>query len=113
MEAMAFLFLLIGVVVLAILHWTAIKDRDLYKEFYEKREESIKKLTSEKANLKLENMQLRDQLLLKSMYKPSSKPVVDKEMMDAVKYAMKAAHPDNGGKQEDFIKFNALYNKIR
>ena len=113
MEAVTFLFLLIGMAVLAILYWTAIQDRDLYKECYEKREDNIKKLTSEKANLKLENMQLRDQLLLKSMYKPSSKPVVDKEMMDAVKYAMKAAHPDNGGKQEDFIKFNTLYKKIR
>ena len=113
MDIVVFLLVFVGMVVFAILYWTAIQDRDLYKEFYEKREDSIKKLTSEKANLKLENMQLRDQLLLKSMYKPSSKPVTDKEMMDAVKYAMKASHPDNGGKQEDFIKFNALYKKIR
>ena len=46
-------------------------------------------------------------------YKTNNKPVTDKEMIDAVKFAMKAAHQDNGGKQEDFIKFNNLYNKIR
>ena len=113
MEAIVFLLVFVGMVVFAILHWIARQDRDLYKEYYEKRENSIKQLTNEKANLKLENMKLRDQLLLTSMYQTNGNMVTDKEMMDAVKYAMKAAHPDNGGKQEDFIKFNALYKKIR
>lgn len=40
-------------------------------------------------------------------------PIKDDDIVYAVKYAMKKAHPDNGGKQEDFIKFNNLYNKIR
>jgi hypothetical protein len=38
----------------------------------------------------------------------------DEELVSAVKYAMKAAHPDNpNGNQEDFIKFRNLYNKIK
>lgn len=35
------------------------------------------------------------------------------EVKEAVKYAMKSAHPDNGGDAKDFIKFRELYNKIK
>lgn len=40
-------------------------------------------------------------------YKESS------EVKEAVKYAMKSAHPDNGGDAKDFMKFRELYNKIK
>lgn len=33
-------------------------------------------------------------------------------VLDAVKIAMKVSHPDNGGKSEDFIKYNELYKKL-
>lgn len=113
MEAITFLFLIIAMAVFATLYWSTSIDRDLYKSLSEDRWDSVVNLTKENIDLKMENMQLKDQLLLKSFYKTNNKPVTDKEMIDAVKYAMKAAHPDNGGKQEDFIKFNNLYNKIR
>lgn len=35
------------------------------------------------------------------------------EVKEAVKYAMKSAHPDNGGDAKDFMKFRGLYNKIK
>lgn len=35
------------------------------------------------------------------------------EVKEAVKYAMKSAHPDNGGDAKDFVKFRELYNKIK
>lgn len=35
------------------------------------------------------------------------------EVKEAVKYAMKSAHPDNGGDTKDFMKFRELYNKIK
>lgn len=35
------------------------------------------------------------------------------EVKKAVKYAMKSAHPDNGGDAKDFMKFRELYNKIK
>ncbi len=35
------------------------------------------------------------------------------EVKEAVKYAMKSAHPDNGGDVKDFMKFRELYNKIK
>lgn len=35
------------------------------------------------------------------------------EVKEAVKYAMKSAHPDNGGDSKNFMKFRELYNKIK
>ena len=35
------------------------------------------------------------------------------EVKEAVKYAMKSAHPDNDGDAKDFMKFRELYNKIK
>lgn len=34
------------------------------------------------------------------------------DVIDAVYYAMKKAHPDNGGKEEDFIKFKKLHDEL-
>ena len=38
---------------------------------------------------------------------------IDKDLLDAVKRGMMAAHPDKGGKQEDFIRFNKVYNDLK
>ena len=37
---------------------------------------------------------------------------VNQDIKDAVHYAMVHAHPDNGGKQEDFIRFRKCYEQI-
>ena len=34
------------------------------------------------------------------------------DVKEVIKYAMKAAHPDNGGKTEDFVKFNKMYQNL-
>ena len=34
------------------------------------------------------------------------------DLKEAVHYAMVKAHPDNGGKQEDFVKFRKLYERM-
>ena len=34
------------------------------------------------------------------------------DVKDAVKYAMKKSHPDNGGSAEDFRKFRELYEEM-
>ena len=39
-------------------------------------------------------------------------PNISKDTIDAVCYAMKKAHPDNGGKEEDFIKFKKLHDEL-
>lgn len=38
---------------------------------------------------------------------------IDKDLLDAVKKGMMAAHPDHGGNQEDFIRFHKKYNELR
>lgn len=42
----------------------------------------------------------------------TSKPTTP-DIKEAVHYAMVKAHPDNGGNQEDFIKFRSLYERIK
>lgn len=37
---------------------------------------------------------------------------VSKDEIEAVKYAMKHAHPDNGGNAEDFIRFQKCYEEL-
>lgn len=41
----------------------------------------------------------------------SSTPI-PKGVIEAVKYAMKHAHPDNGGNPEDFIRFQKCYEEL-
>lgn len=50
------------------------------------------------------------------MYKEryyNNNPDFNKDIQDAVKYAMKYAHPDNGGKSEDFQTFRKLYESMK
>lgn len=42
----------------------------------------------------------------------SAKKSVSQDEIDAVRYAMKHAHPDNGGNAEDFIKFQKCYEDL-
>lgn len=37
---------------------------------------------------------------------------VSKDEIEAVRYAMKKSHPDNGGNTEDFIKFKKVYEEL-
>ena len=37
---------------------------------------------------------------------------VSKDVIDAVHYAMKKSHPDNGGKAEDFMRFKKVYEEV-
>lgn len=37
---------------------------------------------------------------------------IPKGTIDAVKLAMKVSHPDNGGNQDDFIKYREVYQRL-
>ena len=43
-------------------------------------------------------------------YDPRDK--ASQDVIDAVFYAMKKSHPDNGGKEEDFIRFKNCYEEL-
>lgn len=40
------------------------------------------------------------------------KAKVSQEVIDAVRYAMKKSHPDNGGNAEDFMRFKKVYEEV-
>lgn len=48
----------------------------------------------------------------KKEYENNSKRSVPPNTIQAVKYAMKHAHPDNGGNAEDFMKFQKCYEEL-
>lgn len=64
-----------------------------------------------------DKMELKYRILYKTYTKSEHQQGFDiwtvSEIQDAVKYAMKSAHPDNGGDAKDFMKFRELYNKIK
>ena len=37
----------------------------------------------------------------------------NQDLIDAVKKGMMAAHPDRGGKQEDFVRFHKVYKELK
>lgn len=71
-------------------------------------------LEKENATLLLENMQLKSAIdLYRRLYgRANSVPQISRDTVDAVRYAMKHAHPDNGGSAEDFVRFRKCYEEL-
>lgn len=80
---------------------------------------------SENINLKMEVEELKRQNEIQrfkysSIYReyvrllmePGTLKSTAPDIKEAVHYAMVKAHPDNGGKQEDFVKFRKLYERM-
>lgn len=75
-----------------------------------------KKMEVEELKIKNETQRLsyssvyRD--YVKLLMKPDALKPTTSGIKEAVHYAMIKAHPDNGGKQEDFVKFRKLYERM-
>lgn len=71
-------------------------------------------LEKKNSALLLENMQLKSAIdLYRKLYgRTNNTPQISKDTVDAVRYAMKHAHPDNGGNAEDFVKFKKVYEEL-
>ena len=75
---------------------------------------------SENINLKMEVEELKRQNEIQrfkysSIYREYVRLLMEPgtpDIKEAVHYAMVKAHPDNGGKQEDFVKFRKLYERM-
>lgn len=78
----------------------------------------VENLKSRNAELLMENMQLKSLVgayrnaFGNGFHGTNSKKPISKDMVDAVRYAMKHAHPDNGGNAEDFIRFQKCYEEL-
>ena len=115
-----------------ILIMTYRSEKELYKGYYYEEIEKYKKLKqdygdlsrrhleatglyykTERANydLQAEIFYLRKKLAEKKVFTPPTEN--QNEILFAVKKAMMACHPDRGGKQEDFIRINNLYNQLK
>lgn len=83
----------------------------------------IKELEQEKERIECSNMifesmyknqinmlQLRIDEILKMKSRGNSN--ISTDTIQAVKYATKHAHPDNGGNAEDFIRFQKCYEEL-
>lgn len=63
--------------------------------------------------LSSENIRLKQRIeFYERMEKFESKTPIPQGTIEAVKYAMKKSHPDNGGNSEDFIKFQKAYEEL-
>lgn len=69
-------------------------------------------------SLKFENMRLKSLIgafrnaFGNGFYDTYSVPPIPQNTIEAVKYAMKKSHPDNGGNAEDFIRFQKVYEEL-
>ncbi len=75
----------------------------------------IESVKSRNASLLMENMQLKSLIgAYRNVYGNgfNHKQEIPKGTIEAVKYAMKHAHPDNGGNAEDFIRFQKCYEEL-
>ncbi|WP_270386984.1 hypothetical protein [Blautia hansenii] len=66
------------------------------------------------ARLSKQLEQLKEQMNRQNdTYNSCNSQINNQEIIEAVKYAMKKSHPDNGGNAEDFKKYRELYNRIK
>lgn len=62
--------------------------------------------------LEQEIQELKNRVNKLMQRKISKKSEIPLDTIQAVKYAMKHAHPDSGGNVEDFIKFQKCYEEL-
>jgi hypothetical protein len=95
----------------------ALKDRNKWRDRYYKAEAegtdehyALVQMRYKYFSLQKECEELKYQLY---QHQQKSHTTSNQDLLDAVKKGMVAAHPDHGGKQEDFIRFHKVYNELR
>lgn len=90
----------------------------MYRSISDCENGEAERLRSSNAELLMENMQLKSLIgAYRNAYGNGYQgsylaPQIPKDTIDAVRYAMKHAHPDNGGNAEDFIRFQKCYEEL-
>lgn len=91
---------------LAVRQRMKIKELELEKERIKSSNNVLE--TMLKNQISLLQAQARGLLKMRSVHSENLPP----NTIQAVKYAMKHAHPDNGGNAEDFMKFQKCYEEL-
>lgn len=90
----------------------------MYRSISDCENAEVEKLRNRNAELFMENMQLKSLIgAYRNAYgngyqDAHSTPQIPKDTIEAVRYAVKRAHPDNGGNAEDFIRFQKCYEEL-
>lgn len=86
---------------------------DTYKMECERKETYKSAYNNEIRGLRNENNLLKDEkMILELMLKKANTKNIPHGTVDAVKYAVKKSHPDNGGNSDDFIKFKKCLDEL-
>ncbi len=94
------------------------KNFKIYRNISDCGNTDIEKLRNRNTELLMENMQLKSligayrNVFGNGFQNTYSSPPISKDMVDAVRYAVKHAHPDSGGNVEDFIHFQKCYEEL-
>ena len=92
----------------------------MYRSISDCESGELKTLRDRNAELLMENMQLKSIIgayrnaclnPLQNLYGNSTQKI-HQGTIEAVKYAMKKSHPDNGGNAEDFMRFQKVYEEL-
>lgn len=102
-----------GICLLGINWYFAAKERNAEREKRIKWEKKYWNIELELARYKRMYLKATELNYYYASNPTKAKVNVDKDLLDAVKRGMMAAHPDKGGKQEDFIRFNKVYNDLK
>lgn len=103
---------------LAKAHKTIRDNLGEFAKFVESSEsyKEIESLKGRNVELLMENIQLKSVI---GAYRNAygfrgtySAPPIPQGTIEAVKYAMKKSHPDNGGNAEDFVRFQKVYKEL-
>lgn len=107
-QAISFIgsFIMFNLVFLALRQRFKIKELEQEKERIERSNMIFESMYKNQINM----LQLRIDELLKMKSRGNSN--IPTETIQVVKYAMKHAHPDNGGNAEDFIRFQKCYEEL-
>lgn len=63
-------------------------------------------------NMKISILESTNEVLSENANRKDNTFLINAEIKQAVKYARDKSHPDNGGKKEDFVLYQKLYEKI-
>ncbi len=104
---MSLLLIIVALAMALFCMWELLIDK---KNKIEALEADIRTLEYRIDSYRIENDFLKNTINTMDNY---NKVGNNQQIIEAVKYAMKKSHPDNGGNTEDFKKFRDLYNSMK
>ena len=104
-------YLILIILLLTLENRTLNRLKNCYREHYFSADNKNLRLEQQLNELIQENISLKIKVKFSGLTTGMQKDM-PAEVKETVKYAMIKSHPDNGGKQEDFIKFKKCYENI-